>query len=132
MWPVRPEGYDGRMRRPLLILLSLVFVGAAVAPAFAEPTWKLDANDSSYSYVCGGGDWVAVTGNGNTLTITGDCALVEVAGSNNKVTMEGVASIKVNGNNNDLRYTRAAAGKTKPVIKNKGAANTIRKSAPQS
>ena len=114
------------MRRP--ILFSLLLVGAAVAPAFAEPTWKLDASDSSYSYVCDGGDTIALTGNGNTLTITGECAGIDVAGSRNKVSLESVGTIKVNGNNNEVSYTRAPAGKAKPVIKNKGAANTIRKS----
>ena len=114
------------MRRP--ILFCLVLVGASVAPAFAEPTWKLDANDSSYSYVCDGGDTLSLTGNGNTLSITGECAAIDVAGSRNKITLESVGAIKVNGNNNEVSYERAPAGKTKPVIKNKGAANTIRKS----
>ena len=113
------------------LLLGITLLALAVAPAFAdEPTWKLNANDSSYSYVCGGGDWVAINGNGNTVTISGTCALIEVNGSRNKVNTESVATIKVNGNNNDVRYTSAPEGKTKPVIKNKGAANTIRKTAP--
>jgi hypothetical protein len=114
------------MRRP--ILFCILLVGAAVAPAFAEPTWKLDANDSSHSYVCGGGDTLALAGNGNTLRITGECTAIDVAGSRNKVTIESVGMIKVNGNNNEVSYTRAPAGKTKPVIKKKGAANTIRRS----
>ncbi|HTL36573.1 MAG TPA: DUF3060 domain-containing protein [Kofleriaceae bacterium] len=110
------------------LLLSILFLAAAVAPAFAdEPTWKVTANDASYSYVCGGDDWVAISGNGNSLTITGQCGLVEVAGSGNKISIETVGTIKVNGNNNDVRYSGAPEGKTKPAIKNKGKANTIRK-----
>lgn len=99
-----------------------------VGSALAEPTWKLDANDSSYSYVCGGDDWVAISGKDNTLRLTGECALVEINGSGNTITIESVGSIRVTGNNNDIRYTRTRDGKSKPVIKNKGAANTIRRS----
>ena len=114
------------------LLLGIAFIAVCAAPALAggavEPTWKLDANDSSYSYNCGGDDWVAINGNSNAVTIRGTCSLVEVTGSHNKVTVETVASIKVSGNNNDLRYASAPEGKTKPVIKNKGAVNTIRKS----
>ena len=112
-------------------LLGIAFIAA---PAFAggttEPTWKLDANDSSYSYHCGGDDWVAINGNNNTITVQGDCALIEVTGSHNKLSSENVATIKISGHNNDVRYTGALAGKAKPAIKNNGKANTIRKVAP--
>lgn len=114
------------MKRRFLLGIALVALG--VGPSFAdEPTWKLDANDSSYSYVCGGSDWVAIRGKGNSLTIRGECALLEVDGSGNKITVESVGSIRINGNNNDVRYAHAPDGKTRPVIKNKGAANTIRR-----
>ena len=108
-------------------LFGIMLVAVAVAPAIAEPTWKLDASESSYSYVCGGSDWIAITGKGNTLTITGECAQLDVNGSGNKVTIEAVGAINISGNNNDVRYSRPAAGKQKPTIKNKGAANTIRR-----
>lgn len=113
------------MRRRLL--LGIVVVVVAVGPALAEPTWKLDANESSYSYVCGGDDWVAINGKGNALTIRGQCAVVEINGSSNKISVESVGSIKISGNNNDIRYDRVPDGKTRPAIKNKGAANTIRR-----
>lgn len=112
-------------------LLGIAFIAAAATPALAgEPTWKLDANDSSYSYHCGGDDWVAINGNGNTITVQGDCALIEVNGSHNKLSSENVATIKITGHNNDVRYTGAPAGKARPAIKNNGKANTIRKIAP--
>jgi hypothetical protein len=114
------------MRRRFL--LGIVFIALTIAPAFAaDPTWQLNASDSSYSYVCDGGDWVAVRGKGNSLTIRGECTLLEIVGSGNKITVESVGSIKITGDNNDVRYTRAPEGKAKPVIKNKGKANTIRK-----
>lgn len=108
-------------------LLGIALVAAVVGPALAEPTWKLDASESAYSYVCGGGDWVAINGKGNSLTIRGECATIEINGSSNKVSVEAVGSIKVSGNNNDIRYDRAPDGKARPAIKNKGAANTIRR-----
>jgi sorbitol-specific phosphotransferase system component IIA len=114
------------MRRPFL--LGILLAALAATPALAgEPTWQLNGNDSSYSYVCGGDDWVAVTGKGNQLTITGECALVDIIGSGNKVSIEAVGSITIKGDNNDVRYERVAKDKPKPVIKNKGKANTIRK-----
>ena len=108
-------------------LLGIVLAAAIVGSASAEPTWKLDGNESQYSYVCGGGDWVAISGKGNSITITGECQLLEINGSGNKISVESVASIKMSGNNNDIRYVRAPEGKKKPVVKNKGAANTIRR-----
>jgi hypothetical protein len=108
-------------------LLGMLLVAVAVAPAVAEPTWKLDAHESSYSYVCGGSDWVAVNGNGNTLAVTGECAILEVTGSDNRISVEAVGTIRVSGDNNDIKYGRATGGKKKPVIKRKGAANTVRR-----
>jgi hypothetical protein len=109
------------------ILLGIILLAVAVGSAFAEPTWTLEASDSSYSYVCGGGDWVAISGKRNSLTIRGECSVVEITGSGNKISLESVGSINISGNNNDIRYARAPEGKTKPVIKNKGKANTIRR-----
>lgn len=110
------------------LLLGMVLVAVAFAPAVGgEPTWKLDASDSTYSYVCGGNDWVAVNGSGNTLEVTGECALLEVTGSNNRIAIEGVGTIRISGNDNDVKYVRGAKGKKKPVIKRKGADNTVRK-----
>jgi hypothetical protein len=109
------------------ILLGIALVALTVGPVLAEPTWKLAGSDSTYSYNCGGDDWVAINGKGNSLTIRGECAIVEINGSGNKITVESVGTIKISGNNNDIRYARAPEGKSKPVIKNKGAANTIRR-----
>lgn len=109
------------------LLLGMVFVAVAVASAVAAPTWKLDANESTYSYVCGGSDWVAINGNGNRLEITGECKVLEINGSDNRIAIEAVGSIRIAGDNNDVRYARGADGKKRPTIKKKGAANTVRK-----
>ena len=108
-------------------LLGILLIAAAVGTAIAEPTWKLDASESSYSYVCGGDDWVAINGKGNSITIRGACAVIEINGSGNKIAAESVGSIKISGNNNDIRYAKTPDGKARPTIKNKGAANTIRR-----
>jgi hypothetical protein len=108
-------------------LLGIAFMTLTAVPALADPTWKLDANDSSYSYHCGGDDWVAINGNNNSITIEGDCSEIEVTGSHNKVSAESVATIRVTGNDNDVRYTSAPAGKARAAVKNRGKANTIRK-----
>jgi hypothetical protein len=114
-----------RMKRRFLV--GIVVIAAAVGPAIAKPTWKVDASESSYSYVCAGSDWLAINGHGNSLTISGQCAVLEITGSGNRISVESVGSIKISGNNNDIRYDRAPDGKNKPAIKNKGAANTIRR-----
>jgi hypothetical protein len=108
-------------------LVGIVLLAMVVGSASAEPTFKLDANESSYSYNCGGDDSIAINGKDNAIRIAGECALLEIFGSGNKVTVESVGTIRINGNNNDIRYARAPEGKKKPVIKNKGAANTIRR-----
>jgi hypothetical protein len=110
------------------LLIGMVLVAVAVAPALAtEPTWKLDASDTTYSYVCGGNDWIAINGNGNTVSVTGECATVEVNGSSNRIAIEAAGTIRISGNDNDVTYARGAKGKKKPVIKRKGADNTCRK-----
>jgi len=109
------------------LLLGLALVAVAVAPAVAEPTWKLDASETTYSYVCGGDDWIAINGSGNTVSVTGECAMLEITGSDNRIAIEAAATIRISGDNNDVRYARGAKGKKRPVIKKKGAANTVRK-----
>lgn len=59
--------------------------------------------------------------------MTGECAILEVTGSDNRIAIEAVGTIRLGGDNNDVRYGRATGGKKKPVIKRKGAANTVRK-----
>jgi hypothetical protein len=108
------------------LLLAIVLVAVGLGPASADPTWEVAGSASSYSYVCGGDDWLAINGKGNNLHITGDCALLEINGSDNKISVESVASIRITGHNNDIRYVRAPDGK-KPAITNQGAANTIRR-----
>jgi hypothetical protein len=41
----------------------------------------------------------------------------EVDGSDNRITIEAVASIRISGNNNDGRYARAVEGKKKLTIR---------------
>lgn len=107
-------------------LLGMMFVAAAVAPVSADNTWELEADDTTYSYVCHG-DKLVVRGNGNQLDVTGECASLVVRGSNNRISVEAIGSVDVAGDNNDVVYTSGADGKSKPKIKKKGASNTVRK-----
>lgn len=109
------------------LLLGIVLLAVAAAPALAQPTWKLEATESTYSYVCSGDDWIALDGNGNQLSISGECAVIEIRGSDNRVTVEAVGTIRITGDNNDVRYARTTGGKQKPTIKKKGASNTVRR-----
>lgn len=107
------------------IVLGIVLLAIAVTPSAANPTWKLNANESTYSYFCKADDWIAIEGKGNEITITGECSVLEVAGSDNRITIESVGTIRISGNNNDVRYERATNGKKKPAFKIKGSANSV-------
>jgi hypothetical protein len=107
-----------------MVLVGMPLLATA---AVGEPTWRLSANEATYSYVCGGDDWIALDGKDNALTITGECSQLEIKGSNNRIKIEAVGTIRISGNNNDVRYERSSKGKQKPVFKIKGAANSIRR-----
>ena len=108
------------------ILLGIVLLAAAVSPAAADPTFTLSANETTYSYFCKGDDWIAIEGKGNDISISGECSTLDVSGENNRVHIESVGTIRVNGNNNDVRYERSAK-KSRPVFKIKGSANSVRR-----
>lgn len=108
------------------ILVGAIVLGIPLVAWAAEPTFTLKANEASYSYVCDGDDWIVLEGKGNDLTVKGDCDVLEIHGANNRITIESVGTIKINGNNNDVRYDRAVKGKKAPVSKIRGAANSVR------
>ena len=87
----------------------------------------MNGDESEYSYYCKGDDWVTIEGKHNSLTITGECAVLDVAGSDNRITIESVGTIRIHGNNNDVGYERGAKGKARPVFKIKGSANSVRR-----
>jgi hypothetical protein len=72
---------------------------------------------------------VSVLGDGNRLTLRGECPDVMVAGDRNTLSVEIATLISLNGDDNRLTWTRAAAG-SEPRIKMPGARNRVTRQTP--
>ena len=68
---------------------------------------------------------VIVNSGDNKLTLRGECNTLTVFGARNKITVEAVGTIKTEGNNNDVTWTKGLGGKS-PKISNPGMDNVIR------
>lgn len=113
----------------LRLLAPILLLAVTTRSSIADDTWRLDANDATYAYVCGKGERLTLNGNGNTLTVSGECGAVEITGSDNHVVLELAASITIGGNNNDVVYGKLADATKKLAVKVKGAANSVRRSS---
>jgi hypothetical protein len=78
---------------------------------------------------CVGGK-AEIVGNNNALTITGRCSNLDLAGSENKITIEfgPAAKVSIVGSNNAIIWT-SVDGKP-PTISSVGAANALTPRAP--
>ena len=68
---------------------------------------------------------VIVNSGRNKLTLRGECNTLTVHGEGNKITIEAVGTIKTEGNNNEITWTKGLGGKN-PKISNPGKDNVIR------
>ncbi|HEU4387577.1 MAG TPA: DUF3060 domain-containing protein, partial [Blastocatellia bacterium] len=68
---------------------------------------------------------VIVNSGDNKLTLRGECNTLTVHGADNKITVEAVGTIKTEGNNNEVTWTKGVGGKN-PKISNPGKGNVIR------
>ena len=68
---------------------------------------------------------VIVNSGRNKLTLRGECNTLTVNGEGNKITVEAVGTIKAEGNNNEVTWTKGLGGKN-PRISNPGKGNVIR------
>jgi hypothetical protein len=76
--------------------------------------------DKANKVVACGGKNIGITGNNNTLTVTGGCGAVTVSGSGNHITLDSAATITVTGQNNNVAYRSGTPG-----VNNKGAHNLV-------
>ena len=106
------------------ILLALAIV-AAPQLARAESHSLVD-NNKHKTIACKKGDDVAITGNKNTVTVTGECAAVAVAGNDNTVTIEAAGAIATPGNKNTVTWKRGLDGKD-PAVSTTGNGNNVSK-----
>ena len=91
----------------------------------SEDVVKISGMNHNHSYECKGRSF-SVEGTSNTVTLTGQCQDLRVAGTSNHVDVEGVASINVSGIQNQVTYERGVKDKP-PSISKSGINNSISK-----
>ncbi|MEZ4239162.1 MAG: DUF3060 domain-containing protein [Myxococcota bacterium] len=78
--------------------------------ALAGQGYVIDGSNAATGHACAAGEAVTVNGSSLTVRLTGDCGVVEVVGSTNHVTVDGVASVRVTGSDNDVTWARNLSG----------------------
>ena len=73
---------------------------------------------------CDGGSLV-VSGSNNDILAWGDCERIEINGYGNRVRVEGIRNLEVNGVNQDVSWVRAV-GDERPRIESHGMGNRVR------
>ncbi|MFP2911097.1 DUF3060 domain-containing protein [Pyxidicoccus sp. 3LFB2] len=76
------------------------------------------------THACTPATEVEIAGASNTVTLTGECKSVTVSGSSNKVKVEAVKSITVEGSDNAITWKRGH-GKAKPKVSRSGVNNKV-------
>ena len=85
---------------------------------------EIDEGDLERTIDCRGRNVIVNSGR-NKLTLRGECNTLTVNGEGNKITVEAVGTIKTEGNNNEVTWTKGLGGKN-PRISNPGKDNVIR------
>ncbi|MEQ1571372.1 MAG: DUF3060 domain-containing protein [Myxococcota bacterium] len=80
----------------------------------------------SGTYTCEAGQNVGVEGSSLTITFNGDCGKLTVEGSMNKVTIDGVTSVRVEGSSNTVTWKRNLSGAAKLPVTKVGAGNKVK------
>ena len=123
--------------------LAAASAGALPAPAFAYKTNTY--NNKTTAIDCATDATVSVAGNGDTVTFTGACTHVTIAGNHNKIAIASSADIDVTGNENNVAvvavdeldvpgnknvvsYTTAVMKGGKTKVSNAGTGNKIARS----
>jgi hypothetical protein len=92
--------------------MALLVLATIAAPHRADAkTVEIAGNGTKKTLSCGPDDVIRIGGNGNRLTVTGNCGALEIAGNKNKVDIESVASVDVPGNDNEVTWRKGPGGK---------------------
>src|SRR5690242_8168497 len=127
------------MKRLVLLAPLLALLGLAIADRAAAGNY-LDSG-KTVAHDCAKDPVVNVTGNDNTLTVTGPCTTLNVTGNHNTLTVASVATLNVHGNTNTttvtavdtinaygnqnkVTWTKGVTGK-KPTLNNLGTDNKV-------
>lgn len=91
---------------------------------------KLSINgyDQKKSVACTKFNRVMISGGNNVITIKGPCRQIMINGDGNQVIGDAAMEIVVNGDKNDVKYSRYVNGK-RPYIKDNAGGNSVEKIA---
>lgn len=108
---------------------KLMLLAAVVSSfAFAEEDdegFSVDGQGLTQSHACRADEDVEISGQGNTVTLTGPCRKVSLSGQGHVVTVEVVGTIEVSGMSNSVTWKTALKGK-KPTLSVTGAKNAVK------
>jgi hypothetical protein len=124
----------GDRRRSICVAITTLFLGLAGCDASTEasPPKRLSMSSNvitihygsfgtTSAVDCADGKSLNVAGSNNRLTVRGRCATVDVAGADNRITLERVdKSLTVTGLNNSVTYHGG-----EPTVDDRGSGNTI-------
>ena len=80
-------------------------------------------NAATATYTCEVAQRVVVKGNNLALTFNGDCGALEIQGNGNQVTIDGVTSVKMIGNQNTVSWKLNLSGAPKLAVTKLGTQN---------
>ena len=83
----------------------------------------INGNEEKKTIDAAGRD-VTINGNHNQVVLTGECHALTVSGNDNSVVLDGVASISLPGNRNQVVWAKAVTGET-PQITDLGNGNRL-------
>jgi hypothetical protein len=86
---------------------------------------SLMGTGQSQTVTCKKGGEVSIEGNSNTYRIVGECKRVSVSGTSNKVRVESVGRVTVQGVGNVVTWERTLGSAKKPKISTEGVNNKV-------
>jgi hypothetical protein len=89
---------------------------------------QLTGSDQTLDHVCDIGERVELVGDRNIVTITGECVGLSITGSGNQVGIEVVDEIRIEGQDNDVRWQRGLTV-DRPNMLETGGRNSVQRLA---
>ncbi|MHA7632485.1 DUF3060 domain-containing protein [Corallococcus sp. M7] len=108
----------------VLMMVACAFGPMTAVAQESSSHFDVTGNEETATHACKPGSTVEITGNDNTVTLTGECKSVTVNGNDNKVKVEATGAISVTGTTNAVTWKRGL-GKSKPKVSRTGVDNKI-------
>lgn len=93
--------------------------------AQASGALVIDGSGAARSFTCAEGQRVEVTGSMLQITLSGSCGALQVEGSSNTITADGVSAITVVGASNKVTWARNLSGSPALPVSKTGTANKV-------